>query len=323
MPTGCPSVSRRDWRHEHSIEGIGDRVSTVHERLRDDIIAQLKDEYDLCYVAYDDRLSDTQIAALVRGDWETFDEDNWEWFADNRRDGATHESKDEIASVVKDWEEHDRVKTYVDAGEVTDWAEGDYPYDQLADAFEYTEEWHEVIGSIQDRDISNPYRDLAHQSGTILMRQVIAGEDAALYGNHTPTAVIEWLKESAEEGTVLKRNKHNLDVVRSVIAESMHSLGYSMGMLVYAMDVGDLYDMPYDTEWVEIINPFLYIGNYYQGDGYCSEQPLHATFRVKRADLRTDKDAPGYGWNEVAGVYTSAYECKVRAVPTTTKGEAA
>lgn len=298
-------------------------MSTLFERFADDVIAQLKDGYDLTYVDYRDRLSDTQVAALIRKDMESFDEENWEWAADSRHDGATHAIKDEIAWVAKDWEEHDRVKAYVDAGEITDWAEGDYPYDELADAFECTDDWHRVLDAIKERDTSDPYKQLARQTPAVLMRHVVANEDAALYGNHSPKAVWRWLKENAEEGTVLKRTKHNLDVIRSVINESMHSLGYSMGMLVYAVDPGDVYSWPYDTEWVEIVNPFLYIGNYYQGDGYCSEEPLEAVFRVKREHLRTDKDAPGYGWNEVAGVTTSFYECAVRAVPVTQVGAVA
>jgi hypothetical protein len=285
----------------------------LFEKFRDDVIAQLKDDYALTHVDYNDRLMSEQIDAVVAGDWETVVTSNMDWEGENRHHGATYEIKDEVESVAKDWEVHDRVKAYVDAGVITDWAEGDYPYDELADDFEHTPQWDEVLEAIKERDTSDPYKQLAGQSGQVLMRQVIANEDVALYGNHSPSAVIAWLKENLEPGSVLKRNKHNLDVVRSVISESMHSLAYSMGMIVYAANVGDLYEMG-DCEYVEVVNPYLYIGNYYQGDGYCSEKPLDAVFRIKRSELTTDTGAAGYGWNEVAGVYTSAYEATVRKV---------
>lgn len=293
----------------------------LHEKLRDDVIAQLKDGYDLTHVDQGDKLMSEQIDGVVAGDWEKVwgSSEDWEYL--NRDGGARYEIKDEVAWVVKEWEEHDRLMTYIDAGEITDLDDFD-DYGTLADKFEETAEWYEVLEAIKERDTSDPYKELAHRSGSVLMRQVIAGEDASLYGNHNPRAVLDWLIENAEEGTVLKRNKHNYEVVRSVIAESMHSLAYSMGMLVYAADVGDLYDMG-DVEWVEIVNPFLYIGNYYQGDGYCSDKPLDAVFRVKRSDLTTDTGAAGYGWNEAAGVYTSAYEAELRPVPNDTKEDAA
>lgn len=290
----------------------------LFEKFRDDVIAQLKDCYHLTYVDYNDKLMKEQIDAVVAGDFEALYSSTMDWEGESRHHGATYEIKDEVESVAKDWAEHDRVKAYVDAGVITDWAEGDYPYDELVDAFEDTDEWHAVLEAIKERDTSNPHKQLAGQSGSVLMRQVIANEDVALYGNHSPSAVIAWLKENLEPGSTLKRNKHNLDVVRSVISESMHSLAYSMGMIVYAANVGDIYDMGWpgedDESYVEVVNPYLYIGNYYQGDGYCSDEPLDAVIRIKRSELTTDTGAPGYGWNEVAGVYTSAYEATLRKV---------
>lgn len=322
-------------------------------RLRDAAIADLGEKYELIYVDQGDRLSDDQIAAVVAGDWDKLWESNEDWESYSRHQGALYHAEDAVDLVVNRWMREEYLETTIyeelglDAGDYPHYfrpgaqrcercsiigaggdayEEGactghdDWPlpdYDEFRDNFKsYDSAYDEIVDAIKERDSSDPYKQLAYASGRVLMRQVVADEDAALYGNHTPTAVIAWLQENLEPGSVLKRNQHNLKVVRSVIAESMHSLAYSMGMLVYAADVGDLYDLPADVEYVEVVNPYLYIGNYYQGDGYCSEEPLDAVIRIKRADLTTDKGAAGYGWDEVAGVYVSAYEAEVRPVVT-------
>jgi hypothetical protein len=307
-------------------------IKTVFEHLRDDTIAQLREGYHLVDIDYNDKLMDSQVDALVAGDFESLHDSVDENLRDHRWEGANYYIADEVHDVIAGWRAIDRIAQLHAAHDVGEPAgrgaitadldedefdcEGAWQgYDDLWDSFEHTAEYEAVREAISERDNSNPARDLAHATPAVLMRHVVANEDTALYGNFTVTAVIKWMREHAEEGTVFKRNAHNIKVVQEVMAESMHSQAWSMGMLVYATDPGDLYDMPYDTEWVEIVNPYLYLGNYYQGDGYCSDEPLDAVFRVKRADLRTDRGAPGYGWNQVAGVYTSAYECEVRAVP--------
>lgn len=275
------------------------------QALRDAVIANLDEGYDLCYVDQGDKLMSDQIDAVVAGDWESLWESNEEWYSDNRRHGAEYHAEEETKDVIRSWAIRDQ-----------------RDYDDLYEEFKDTEEWDEVILAIQDRDTSDPYRDLAKRSGRVLMRQVIAGEDDAIsFRRPTPTEVIAWLKEYAEPGTVLKRNKHNLDVVRATLNETSPEHGYVMGMIVYAADVSDLYDLG-DVEYVDIVNPYLYLGNYYQGDGFCSEEPLDATFRVKRKDLRTDKGAPGYGWDEVAGVVTSYYEADIKPVKQQEEGAA-
>jgi hypothetical protein len=273
-------------------------VSKEMQDLLEACKGNLRPEYDLVYVDQGDKLDDEQVGYVVAAEWPALWESNAEWESENRHDGARYEAKDVLKDTLTSW---------VRGGTDSD------RYTELYDEFKGSQWWDDLIDEIKDRDRSDAWKELAHMTPQVLMRHVLAGEDSALYGNHSPTAVWRWLRDACEEGSVFKRTKHNLDVIRAVTAESMHSLAYSMGMLVYATDVGDLYDMG-DVEWVEVVNPFLYIGNYYNGDGYCSDEPLHGTFRIKRKDLRTDKSAPGYGWDEVAGVYTSAYEAEVRAV---------
>lgn len=261
----------------------------------------LDTEYDLTYVDQGDKLTDEQVGYVVAAEWEALWESNHEWESDNRRDGAEYHAKEVLSDTLEQWVRLERI-TEEEA-------------DEAEDDFKYSSEWDLLLEDIEQRDKSDVWRALADRTPAVLMRHVLADEDSSLYGNHSPTAVWKWLRDHCEEGSTFKRTKHNLDVIRDVITEAMHSLSYSMGMLVYAADVGDLYKMG-DVEWVEVVNPFLYIGNYYNGDGWCSEEPLQGTFRIRRKDLRTDASAPGYGWNEVAGVYTSPYEVEVRPIRT-------
>lgn len=295
-------------------------TKTVVQAFADAVIEAMDEKYELVWNDYRDGLGRDQIEAVVAGDRDEIDGGtSFDWISDVRYDGARREL-DELANKVRDeWEREEQVEALVANGTITDWGEGDFDYGRLEEDFHDSTYWDEARFVMEERDTSDPVKDLAHHTGKVLMRHVLANEDAALYGNHGNREVLEWLAANAEEGSSIPVNTHNLDVVSAVTAESMHSLAYTMGMLVYAVDLGDIYDFPHDTEWVEVINPYLYLGNYYQGDGYCSEKPLEATIRIKRSDLRTDRGAPGYGWDEVAGVYVSAYEAKIRAVPTTTE----
>jgi hypothetical protein len=127
--------------------------------------------------------------------------------------------------------------------------------------------------------------------------------------------VLVTLRRCAEEGSVIKRNHHNLKVVKDTLLECSPEYSVLLGMIVYAADVGDLYDLG-DTEYVEVTDPYLYLGNPFAGTGWVGDEPLKGTIRIKRSDLTTDSGAFGYGWNDVTGgVTVSAYEATVTAVP--------
>lgn len=262
------------------------------DALRDAIIANLDDTYELVYVDRGDELGDDQVAAIVRGDFEALWEMNWEWEADSRHAGARYEAEDEAKAIIREWERRD-----------------ERDYDDLYDEFECSEQWDEVLDEIKWRDRSDPYRDLARSTGLVLCRTLIVGEDESWSFNADLTP-IEVMTDAGIAPT-----PHNHKAIKDALVECSPEYSVLMGSLIYALDVGDIYDLPGDSDAeIEIVNPHLWIGNPFAGSGYCTDEPLEATFRIKRSELQTDKDAWGYGWDEVAGVYTRAYEAEVRPV---------
>jgi hypothetical protein len=263
-----------------------------HKRLKAKMIELMDPEYDLIYVAYDDKFTDEQVAALVRGDWDTFWGSFEPWEGDARWQGVTYHMKD----LGNDAQRALEAETGKDlAG--------------LYDDFEHTDLWDEVRFVMEERESGDWIKSLASHTGRVLMRSIIVNEDDGwAFEKVTPTEVLK--------AYGLKRNKHNVALAREILRECSPEYSVLLGMIVYAVDVADVYNMPMDTEYVDIIDPFLYLGNPFAGSGYC-DGPAKGTIRIERAQFQTDKDCFGYAWNEVAGVYTSAYEVEFKPVPVT------
>lgn len=301
----CDNLYRSmEDRKAHQCEQPRHITKWTVKALTRQCLAELDEKYYLVYIDRGDELGRDQVAALARGDFETLWESITDWEGEARHRSASESVNDLVEGIAQRWE-----RTFdVDSADlVAEW--------------ESTDDDERLREVIYDRDQSDVIGDLARNTSRVLMRTVVKGEDDCWYGgawpNLTPTDVITGLRDAAEPGTVLKRNKHNVDVVRSVLNEAFHTNAYLMGMLVYAVDPTELHDLGGNAEYVDIVNPYLYLGNYYMGDGWCSDKPLQGVFRVKREDVRTDRDAPGYGWDEVAGVVTSYYEAEIRPVPAT------
>lgn len=82
---------------------------------------------------------------------------------------------------------------------------------------------------------------------------------------------------------------------------------------IAAVNVRKLFDLPYDCERVRLTKAYPWRGNVYWGGGMVDDDnPV--TVEVARADLRTDKDAAGYSWTEVASPVISYYESKIEPV---------
>jgi hypothetical protein len=273
-------------------------MSEQLDALKDEVIENLDPKYELVYVDYRDRLTDDQVRALVRSDWDDLWESLSDWESESRETAAAEIAYEVTKAVIRGWEARD-----------------ERDYDDLWDEFRFTPQYDAVMEAIKDRDDGEWLHQLCRQTPAVLMRSLIVDEDHGWsFQPLTPSEVIKAYVECAEPGTVLKRNKHNLDLVRGILNESSPEHSVLLGMIVYAVDVEAIYLLSYDTEYVDVINPHLYLGNPFAGSGWC-DGPCKGTFRIKREDLRTDRDAFGYGWDEVAGVVTSYYEAEIRAVP--------
>lgn len=244
---------------------------------------------DLVYVAYDDKLMDTQIAAIVRGDQEEADESLWEWSGESSYMSAT-EMVDELAKeVVGRW-------TREDGGD----------YDDLLDEWQASDERMSAIDMAQSRDESDPMKQLARNSGDVLLRLPIdtLDEDADLDDTTTAEELLDAL------GFV--HTDVNLAAAQEILSEGAYPGAVLIGYALIAVDVEDVYNLPGEGE-VEIRNPHVYLGNPFAGSGWAAG-PFEGTMRYDRKDLRTDRDAFGYSWTEIAGPVVSAYRGEVAAV---------
>lgn len=258
--------------------------------LRDEIIKRLDKAYDLVYVNYRDQLTNEQVEVLAKkGAIDEFWDGTEEFESDNRWESEKYiidELLKEIASEDNTWVE-------------------------VAEEFPGTDEFDEVRYEIEERDRGNWPRELASQTPAALMRVLVLDEDNAFpMGEDNPTP------EEALERLGLPVTDSNLKVIAYTINNADPHWNGAMAFWIFGLDVEALYEMPIEPETViEITNPYVYIGNPYQGDGFISEAPLEGTVRIKRSDLTTDKGAFGYPVSEVyGGLDGSQFDCEVKVI---------
>lgn len=258
------------------------------DQIRDEMMNRLDKKYTLIYVSYNDELTDKQVDAIAHGDFETLWDDISDYESEARWQGTEYVLNELLDDVIHDWEREDETN-----------------YSDLKDDFRMSDPWYEVKEAIEDRDESDFIRDLARNTSDVLMRVSVTDEDSAFpVGAEGPT------EEDALAAVGLPVTEKNIKVMGSILAEVNFEYSGAVASWVFAADVEWLYRLPSDPETIiEITDPFLWLGNPWQGDGWVNEQPFEGTVRFKRGVLRTDRDAWGYGWDQVVGgAYLPALE---------------
>ena len=87
-----------------------------------------------------------------------------------------------------------------------------------------------------------------------------------------------------------------------------------MGYWLFTVHPHDVWELGYPDEGqkVKIQNPGVYLCNPFMGDGWC--EPFEGEVIFDRADLRADKDACGYGWQQVVGEPLRDFETTIKLV---------
>lgn len=267
-------------------------TGTLVSEFADEIIERLDKSYDLVYVSQDDQLTETQVAKLIRGDSEWIDE-SWEWECDAKYESVKQIIANLSTDVIREWN-----------------GQADADLDFISEAFEEdVDEWDRVRFTIEERDDGSWVEQLVNQTPNVLLRISAIDEDHGYsFEEVTPGRVLADLHIEPTEG--------NVEVIERTLAECSPEYSVLMGYWIVGADVSDIERLGYDQDTeVEIKNPYLYLGNPFAGSGFISEQPLEATVRVKRSELRTDEDAFGYAVDEVyGGLNASSFECKLYAV---------
>lgn len=267
-------------------------IERSRRALAREIIADLPEKIDLVYVEQGDKLTDEQVALVVKGDNLFEDPHLDEWESDNRRRGEDYEIKERVSNVIHAWERDDGAD-----------------YSSIADAFEASDEEDEVREAINERESGDWVRDLINGCDKVLLRITCIDEDNA-YSFEVVTA------QQVLDKVGFEATEANVKAVQYALDNASPEYSVTMGYWIVGADVGHLYDLPAEPEAeVDIVNPHLYLGSPFMGSGFVTEEPLTGVARVKRSELRTDKDQFGYSINDIyGGVYASSFEADIRPV---------
>lgn len=249
------------------------RLQQAYDRALDAI----PKEVHLVYVGYDDKLSDQQIQAAFEGTlpYEIGDFDEWE--SEARYNGT--------------WNE---VEANVD-GEDLDLLRGDQGrFDDL---------WL----AVQERDMSDPFGDLARQTPHKWMRYGIDVEVASIWSSE-PEEIEEDMANIAEALNI-ERTPENLSLLRELVTEAgggrLNILWYGeVAELIAAAQLCDENgeQEPQTITWEK---PHLLIHDRYNGAGHMVDFPGTITLPFKRELLKLDARnvGNGYSWSdEIAGL---------------------
>ena len=242
--------------------------------IKADILSSMPDKYYLVYVDRNDELTDGQVELLAQGNLdEVYDEMEDDWLGDSRYISA----KEQASSLVDDV----LVKWYQRYDEST--------IDSIKDSLDM----QEIMDTICDRDSSEPLEDLVDMTPATLMRINMPFEE-----------LIENVSQ-VTKALGIKKNEENKKVLKAALNEAYRPFLIS---LVFAVEPSSLLSL---GEEVTITNPFVWLHTG-SGDGYVTDKPIQAEITVKRKLLHTDKEAPGYGWDETAGVIVNYYMSEIR-----------
>jgi hypothetical protein len=246
-------------------------------------IAQLDEKYSLCFVDYDERLTGEQVEHLVAGDTEKLWESLDEWEMESRWYGVKY---------------------------VIDNTFTDEEWDSLS-----SEDQDEVRYAIEERDESDWVTELiSHTSNPLLRINCISEDDSFSFEPVEPGQVLDLLDIDEPTTGLFGHDEHNMKVVNATLLECSPEYSVLMGYWVISVDLETLYKAQDDSK-IKITNPHLWLGNPFAGSGWLTEEPLHGTIVVDRADIHTDKAAFGYSIDEIfGGVTASSYEAEIEVV---------
>lgn len=247
-------------------------------------------EVTLVYVDRGDELTKEQVDALVRGDIDTVTESVWDWEGEAQWIGACDTVDGLAKDVVSRWERED-----------------DADYSELMDEWQSSPERDSALDTIRERDESDVIGDLARNTGRVLLRMPIDGMDEDSGLSFTEVTAEDFLLRLGFTET-----ENNVKLAREVIANASPEFSVVMGYALAAVDVSDVYALPFDSDAEVVIrNPHIYFGSPFSGSGW-ADGPFDGTVTYKRGELRTDRDAFGYGWEEITGGVTlSAYDAEI------------
>jgi hypothetical protein len=228
-------------------------------------------QLDLVYVDYRDQFGPEQVEELLRGGYCDHTD---EWISERQWESA----RDIADELFKDLCDEDK-------------------YDELEAEWGPSDERHELIFEIQQRDTSDPYRDLLRNTGNMLFRFSPSEDD------------MHWLDADVlNAGADAVRREMDLPaewlpaldtIVPEIQGYAAEGGGYFGATIVFRANPSDLYGLSEDSN-VRVHEPFLWLTNPWCGNGY-GEVATGVTATLRVGDIHTDKAAWGYSTDAVFG----------------------
>lgn len=260
-------------------------MALTNKEIYEAAIAEISDRkygFDLYFVEHDDQLMDEQVEALVGGRVDTVYDDVVEAFSDPHYITTMEEVESVVKEVIAVFARDDE-----DLDEDDAWWE-----------FRDSPQCDEVRFAVEDRDESDPVKDLANRTTDPLV-QWVPEHAISLDVDDEEESAAEVSRALSEVG--LPCSQHNVEAMYSAMG---NCFGPTEVRVLFTVDLSELLD--HSVTEVRLKDPILLLLNPYEGSGMDTAN-MRGKITVPRDEIRLDS-ALGYGsWDNIAGVVTSAY----------------
>lgn len=267
---------------------MSEALALLGKRIEEEVS---RNTYELVWVDYRDHLTDEQVDWVMSGDMEEFWSSTMDWESDQQYESA----KNIVESLAEQYA----------------WVEFEYDADDVLSAFDGSTEYHDLILSVMDKDSSEWFTDLIRNTPAPLMR-VIYSDERYLADESTLVTSDNAREYVTEVVDSLVGSEGNEEAIEELLRECCLVSCYVVPQLLFTPeDLSTILDAePGDK--VVITNPWLLLGDPFQGDGY--EVELRGNVTLDRGQIRTDRAAGGYSWSTIAGVNPGSYSCEVAVI---------
>jgi hypothetical protein len=247
-------------------------VDQVADRI--DLDSEPKHRFELVYVDYRDGFDPAAVEKLLRDGTDDYTD---EWISQSAWETAC-DLADELFKEACD-PDHEE------------------DYDDLEAEWQASEARQELIFAIEERDTSDPYRDLLRNTGHMLFRVSPTEDDMAWLDADTLNGPAAGVCNAL--GLPLIWVEAVDEILPEIAGYAWEGGGYFGATFVFSADPADLYGHSEDA-LVEVDAPFLWLTNPWSGNGYgVVVKGRYVTLRM--GDIHTDKAAWGYGADDVFG----------------------
>jgi hypothetical protein len=254
---------------EQGIELVKEHLTNQHARW--------PYQFELVYVAHDDKLTDEGIAEYLSDepDWDKVYDNEWEF--EQRYDSAVKLIEEAVEAVGFDY------------------------HDLNAD------DQDELRFFVEELDTSDPLKDLLRGTPDQLLRYTIAPCSEYISGHEEDAhdRKVALVREALAPTGLTVTDKEAFDLVANGPWD-LHE-GVTLDLIWY----GGVEDIPGATSFT-ITDPNILLIDRWNGSGFECKAKGTATFQITKEErVVLDRQTWGYGWEDIAGTHNPAYSADV------------